>query len=95
MESIFDEEIERRGSGSYKWDSASDRDLLPMWVADMDFRTAPVIMEALRRRTEHGIFGYTAVGDDYYEALTGWFDTRHSYRIDRRNVIYTSGVVPA
>lgn len=95
MESIFDEEIERRGSGSYKWDSASDRDLLPMWVADMDFRTAPVIMEALRRRTEHGIFGYTAVGDDYYKALTGWFDTRHSYRIDRRNVIYTSGVVPA
>ena len=65
----------RTGTNSYKWDSAVDTDVLPMWVADMDFRTAPVIIETLRQRVEHGIFGYTRVPDAYYEAVTGWFET--------------------
>ncbi len=91
----FDDIVERRGSGSYKWDSAADGDVIPMWVADMDFRTAPVVEDALRRRVEHGVFGYTLVGGEYYDALTGWFERRHNYRIDRDRVIYTSGVVPA
>ena len=69
----FDDIVERRGSGSYKWDSAADGDVIPMWVADMDFRTAPVVEDALRRRVEHGVFGYTLVGGEYYDALTGWF----------------------
>ena len=93
--SRFDEVVERRGSGSYKWDSAGSREVIPLWVADMDFRTAPVVLDALRRRVEHGIFGYTLVGDDYYDALIGWFSTRHGYRFRKENVIYTSGVVPA
>ncbi len=93
--SVFDEVVNRCGSGSYKWDSAADPDVIPLWVADMDFRTAPVVEEALRRRVEHGVFGYTLVGDGYYDALTGWFSRRHGYDIDRRMVIYTSGVVPA
>lgn len=66
-----------------------------MWVADMDFRTAPCIIEALRRRVEHGVFGYTKVGTDYYDALTGWFGRRHGWEINPGDVIYTSGVVPA
>lgn len=69
--------------------------MLPLWVADMDFRTAPVVTDALRKRVDQGIFGYTLVDDDYYRALTQWFDTRHGYRFDRSRVIYTSGVVPA
>lgn len=93
--SIFDEVVPRRGTGSYKWDSSADASVVPLWVADMDFRAAPVILSALRRRVEHGVFGYTLVGDDYYEALTQWFKTRHGYGIKRENVIYTSGVVPA
>lgn len=93
--SRFDQIVNRRGSGSYKWDSASDGAVIPLWVADMDFQTAPVVMEALRRRVEHGVFGYTLVGDEYYEALTGWFATRHGYSFNRSQVIYTSGVVPA
>ena len=93
--SRFDEIVDRRGSGSYKWDSAGNREVIPLWVADMDFRTAPVVTDALKRRVDHGVFGYTLVGDDYYDALTGWFESRHGYRFDRRNVIYTSGVVPA
>ena len=91
----FDISPDRRGSGSYKWDSDPDPDVIPLWVADMDFKTAPCVIEALRRRVEHGVFGYTLVGDEYYEALTGWFSRRHGYEIDPSRVIYTSGVVPA
>lgn len=61
MKYNFDKQISRRGTDSYKWDSAESENVLPMWVADMDFRTAPAIVDALRRRVEHGIFGYTRV----------------------------------
>ncbi|WP_274950137.1 MalY/PatB family protein [Bacteroides cutis] len=95
MKYDFDERISRRGTDSYKWDSAENENVLPMWVADMDFRTAPVIIDALRRRVEHGIFGYTRVPDSYYEAVTSWFARRHDWKIDREWIIYTPGVVPA
>lgn len=91
----FDEIVDRRGSRSYKWDSAERDGVLPMWVADMDFRTAPVVIEALRRRVEHGVFGYTLVPDEYYEATTRWFAERHGWKFKREQMIYTSGVVPA
>ena len=64
----FDEPTERRGTGSYKWESA-DADVIPLWVADMDFRTAPCIIEALSDRVRHGVFGYEKVPDAWYEAL--------------------------
>ena len=95
MEYDFDHINERRGTGSYKWDSAAGRDVLPLWVADMDFRTAPPIVDALRRRVDQGIFGYTLVGDSYYSSVTDWFAQRHGWSIDRDWIIYTSGVVPA
>ena len=95
MKYDFDERISRRGTDSYKWDSAENENVLPMWVADMDFRTAPVIIDALRRRVEHGIFGYTRVPDSYYEAVTSWVARRHDWKIDREWIIYTPGVVPA
>lgn len=91
----FDEPVSRRGTDSFKWDSAANGDVLPMWVADMDFRTAPAIVEALRRRVEHGIFGYTRVPDTYYDSVVRWFARRHGWTIDRQWIIYTSGVVPA
>ncbi len=91
----FDEIIDRRGSNSYKWDSANGNDVLPMWVADMDFRTAPVVTEALRRRVEHGIFGYVRVPDAYYQATVDWFGRRHGWSFPPEMIIYTSGVVPA
>lgn len=92
---LFDIAPCRRGTGSYKWDSTSDPGVLPLWVADMDFKTAPCVIEALRRRVEHGVFGYTLVDRSYYESLTRWFIERHSYLIEPSRVIYTSGVVPA
>lgn len=95
MKYDFDTNIPRRGTNSYKWDSAEDDRVLPMWVADMDFHTAPAIVNALQRRVEHGIFGYTRVPDEYYEAVTYWFARRHHWQIQREWLIYTSGVVPA
>jgi cystathionine beta-lyase len=61
----------------------------------MDFQTAPPVIEALRRRVEHGVFGYVKVPDSYYDALVSWFSREHGWMIDRERVIYTSGVVPA
>lgn len=90
----FDEPVERRRTNSYKWDSEPEG-VLPMWVADMDFRTAPCITGALQRRVAHGIFGYTRVPDEYYDAVIGWFGRRHGWELRREWMIYTSGVVPA
>ena len=89
----FDRGVERRGTGSYKWDSVPG--LLPLWVADMDFATAPVIIDALHRRVDMGAFGYTLVGEDYYRAVADWFGRRHGWAIERDSIMYTSGVVPA
>lgn len=97
MKYDFDTIVPRRGTNSYKWDSmpATDAEVLPLWVADMDFRTAPAITEALARRVQHGIFGYVRVPDEYYTAVTRWFGRRHKWEIRKEWIIYTSGVVPA
>ena len=101
----FDEIVERRGTGCVKWDSAqansqlstlnSQLDFIPLWVADMDFAVAPAIQEAIKRRAEHPIFGYTHVQEDYYEAVISWFHRRHQWDIQREWILYTTGVVPA
>lgn len=95
MEYDFSRPTDRRGTDSYKWDSAPETDIIPLWVADMDFETFPCITEALQRRVAHGIFGYTRVPEAYYEAVCRWFKKRHGWHINREDIIYTSGVVPA
>lgn len=95
MEYDFSRPTERRGTDSYKWDSAPEADIIPLWVADMDFETFPGITEALQRRVAHGIFGYTRVPETYYEAVCNWFGKHHGWHINREDIIYTSGVVPA
>ena len=91
----FDELIERRGTGCVKWDENPSGDIIPLWVADMDFKAAPAILDAVRKRAEHGVFGYTHVGDDYYDAIISWFQRRHHWTIHREEIMYTTGVVPA
>ena len=91
----FDKIIQRRGTNCVKWDEVSDNATIPMWVADMDFETAPCIMQALQERLQHGCFGYTFVPESYYDATIQWFHRRHGWAIDRSSFIYTSGVVPA
>ena len=95
MEYDFSRPTERRGTDSYKWNSAPETDIIPLWVADMDFETFPGITEALQRRVAHGIFGYTRVPEAYYEAVCNWFGKHHGWHINREDIIYTSGVVPA
>lgn len=95
MEYDFSIPTDRRDTDSYKWDSAPEADIIPLWVADMDFETFPAITEALQRRVAHGIFGYTRVPEAYYEAVCRWFKKRHGWHINREDIIYTSGVVPA
>lgn len=95
MKYDFDEIVNRRGTNSVKWDEAKEEDVIPMWVADMDFKAAPCILEALKKRVDHGVFGYTMVPDSYYESIISWFERRHQWHIKRDWIIYTSGVVPA
>ena len=96
MKYNFDEIIPRRGTNSVKWDETSEEGIIPLWVADMDFRTYPGIIDALKRRVEHGIFGYTHVPDSYYHKIIDWFSQRHDWQgIHQNDIIYTSGVVPA
>ena len=91
----FDLPIDRFGTNCYKYDTMPYPDTIPLWVADMDFETAPVVTDALKKRLEHGCFGYTAVPDSFYEATINWFGKRHGWKPERNWFIYTSGVVPA
>ena len=81
MKFDFDKVIDRRGTGSLKWDVPENE--LPMWVADMDFQTAPCIREALAARVEHGIFGYSIIPDEWADAYVNWWGNRHGFAIDR------------
>ncbi len=89
----FDTPIDRSGTYSLKWEEAGDP--LPMWVADMDFQTAPVIREALRRRVEHGVFGYSIVPPEWNQAYVDWWGRRHGLAIDPDSLVFCTGVVPA
>lgn len=93
MKYDFDRMTDRRGTGSLKWDVPEGE--LPMWVADMDFEAAPEIREALRRRVEHGVFGYSVVTQEWYAAYQSWWDRRHHLRIEQDWLIFCTGVVPA
>ena len=95
MKYNFDEIIERRGTNCVKWDESPSADTIPLWVADMDFRVAPAIQEALQRRVEHGVFGYNIVPESYYQAVISWFQRRHQWTIRREDILYTTAVVPA
>ena len=89
----FDTKTDRRNSNSLKWDVLENE--LPMWVADMDFQTAPEIREAVSDRAEHGIFGYTILPDAWYEAYQYWWQQYHEVRIEKEWMIVCTGVVPA
>ena len=95
----FDEVIERKNTNSEKWDFNDkvfgDKDILPMWVADMDFRVPSPVIEAIKNRAEHGIYGYTGRTGSYYDAIIGWMKKRHSFDIKKEWIVHTPGVVPS
>ena len=91
----FDALTARRGTASVKWDEYGEN-ALPMWVADMDFRAAPAILDALQKRLDHGVFGYELLPQAYYDAITGWFARRHGWTgFGKADIIPTTGVIPA
>ena len=92
MKYDFDELIDRRQTNSYKWDVSEGE--LPMWVADMDFKTAPEIIDALIKRAEHGVFGYSTLPDEWYDAYIGWWKNRHGIEYSRDELIFSTGVIP-
>ena len=89
----FDFNPERQGTNSLKWDV--EKGELPMWVADMDFETAPAVKEAIARRAKHGIYGYNIVPKEWYDAIIGWWQRRHSVTFDRLWMQFCTGIVPA
>ena len=91
----FDIVHDRHGSCSVKWDLNPDPEVIPMWVADMDFKAAPFIQEAVRKRVDHGIFGYTHVPESYYRAVQDWFLRRRGWAVEREWIRPLGGLVPA
>lgn len=89
----FDTPVNRRNTNSLKWDVAEDE--LPMWVADMDFQTAPEIVAALQDRVSHGVFGYSDVTAEWYQAIIEWWKRRHNFTMEKEWLIFSTGVVPA
>lgn len=94
----FDEVIDRRGTCSEKVDGMVNvwgkSDLIPMWVADMDFATPPFILEAIRKRCEHPVLGYTFRSDDYYQSIIGWVKKRYGMSVEKEEINFVPGIVP-
>ncbi|MBN1801560.1 MAG: pyridoxal phosphate-dependent aminotransferase [Candidatus Lokiarchaeota archaeon] len=93
----FDNLIDRKNSRSEKWDSTEEmfkvKDLLPLWIADMDFKNAPLILQALNQKINHGIMGYSIFPDSYYESTINWFYRRYNWKIEKNSIIYTPGAM--
>ncbi len=93
----FDEIIDRKNTNSLKWDYAKKRgkpeDVLPLWVADMDFRTPIEVINAIKEKAIHGIFGYSEPLDSYFEALNSWTKRHYNYSISSNNIILVPGIV--
>ena len=90
---IFDRVVERRGTGSVKWDMRDD-DVIPIWVADMDFESPREVQDAIVERARHGIYGYTIESVGLYKAVTDWLSRRHDWTIEQDWIAFTPGVMP-
>ena len=101
MKYNFDEIIERKNTDSMKWsneylvDNFGNADALPFWVADMDFKTAQPIIDAIVARAKHGIYGYAIAGDEFYEAITSWQMRRNNWEVLKEWILFSPGIVPA
>ena len=99
MKYNFDEVIDRNNNRSAKYDERGKKfgvkDVIPLWIADMDFKTAQPVIDALKDRAEEGIWGYTSRPDSYYEALCGWKKRHHGWEIDKSMLSFSLGVVPS
>ena len=99
MEYNFDEHVDRENTASYKYDLRGDffgrEDIIPMWVADMDFKTPSFIIEAIKSRLDHEILGYTFRHDSFYESIANWIKRRHGWDVKKEWISFSPGIVPA
>lgn len=97
--SQFDVVIDRKNTKCYKWDfllqEFGKKDLLPMWVADMEFQAPAKVIEVMHKRAAHGIFGYTGLTDSFYKAIINWLEKRFEWKIKKEWIVATPGIVPA
>ncbi len=89
----FDTVVERRGTASMKWDKYKGRDIIPLWVADMDFKSAPAICEALRRRVDHGVFGYTKPASELNDVVVAMLQNHYGWKIKPEWLVWLPGLV--
>ena len=89
----FESVVERKNTDSLKWDLFEDD--VPMWVADMDFKVAPAIQNAVIKRANHPVYGYTIVSDELFKAYIDWWDERYGFRMSREDMLYSTGVMPS
>ena len=101
MKYNFDEVVDRTNHHSVKWDEMKTKfgdipnEVLPMWIADMEFRSPKPVIEAIKKAAKHGIFGYTSRPDSYYQAIIEWMERRHNWKVKKDWLAYSPGVVPA
>ena len=95
----FDEIIDRKNTSCIKWDYTKEflgeADVLPMWVADMDFKTPDFIIDAVKERANHEIYGYSMRPPGYYQSIVDWVKNRHGWKIEKDWIVFSPGVVPA
>jgi len=89
----FDEVVDRRDTGSLKWHYSDDT--IPLWVADMDFKAAPPILNAIEQAVQHGILGYTKPTKALYDAIINWHGSRYDLALNQENILFSPGVVPS
>ncbi len=95
----FDKGINRKGTNSIKWDFNDEmfgnKNILPMWIADMDFQSPKPVIDAIKRRARHGVYGYTYISNSFYQSIVDWMDIRHNWRIEKDWILQIQGVVPS
>ena len=93
----FDQVIDRSNSNSIKFDAVEEvfgsKDIIPLWIADMDFLSPPEVTQALRERVEHGIFGYVQPSEQYFSSIINWLNNRHNWLVDKETISFVPGVV--
>lgn len=98
MKYNFDKDICRKNTDSFKWDTMDEKfntkDAIPMWVADMDFEVSKSIVEGIKKRLDHEVFGYGVTPDSYFDAFTSWMKNKHNYLIEKDWIVFSPGVVP-
>ena len=89
----FDTPLERRGTASLKWEKYKSRDIIPLWVADMDFRSPPSVIRALKNRVDYGVFGYTIPPDELIETVIAMLEARYAWKVRPEWLVWLPGLV--